>query len=162
MRLSYNGLELSDDGGASYNVILSMLGEVDMDNLTLSGTVALDTLSLEYEGNAIENFILEEDSDTDWTWRKYTSGKVEAWGQLSFDSDDLTWSSFTTLQTAEVDITFPFAIDNAIITATMDDCPDVGWVASVLTVDENGGSANVIREGNTGDFVINIIVRGEL
>ena len=121
----------------------------------IDGTIKLNNKTL-------DDFICDQGQTAGWTWNKYASGLCEAWMQLEVDSTDLTWTAFSTLQQADVDITFPFDINNALISASMESCSDVGWVASATTTDETGGTAKIIREGNTGDFTINIYVRGEL
>ena len=151
IKISFDGVSRSGDAGEHFTPILTMDGEIFLHNLTLKN--GNDTIS---------NFILAEGITDGWNWRKYTSGKVEAWTQLEIDSTDLTWTAFSTLQQADVDITFPLDISNALILSTMETCPDVGWVASATTTDETGGTAKIIREGNTGDFSINIYVKGEL
>lgn len=146
IKISYNGIERSEDMGENFLPMIEMDGGLILDNLTVK------------KGNAeITDFVLSEGITSGWTWRKYTSGKVEAWKTVTIDSSQLIWSAFTTLQTAEADIDYPFTINNAILSATMESCPDIGWIASATD-----GSIRIIREGTSGDMTVNIFIKGEI
>ena len=147
LKIANNGLSRSTGGAdGTFNSIMSMTGVTNLDNLTI-----------QKGGNTLTDFVRSEGITDGWTWRKYTSGKVEAWKTVTIDSTQLTWSAFTTLQTAEADIDYPFTINNAILLATMESCPDIGWIASATD-----GSIRIIREGTSGNMTVNIFIKGEI
>ena len=118
------------------------------------------TESVEQVFTVLNDYIKITGTTSGWTWRKYYSGVVEAWKKVTVDASGITWSSFlTSLKSGETTISFPFEIANGVVTATMDDSGDIGWVYR-SEASSTGATIGIIRETNTGDLTINICVRG--
>lgn len=45
------------------------------------------------EGNSLADFVIEDDYDGNWHYRKWNSGRVEAWNNLSQTDDAITYSA---------------------------------------------------------------------
>jgi hypothetical protein len=92
-----------------------------------------------------------------WNWKKYKSKTVEAWKTVSIDS--FSWSSFGTYYKGDVDVTYPFNISDAVITATVNDCTSVGWVAKAKAVDNTKMHLQVVSNTNNDTMTVHIHVK---
>ena len=121
--------------------------------------------TLEISGKPIADFITETGTSGIWTYNKYASGVVEAWGQFSIDASSITWNTFlsTGLVYGNYRVNYPFNIQNAIIEATLNySGGSVGWVTTANALDETRTSVTMLRNGTTGSMEINLHVKGAL
>ena len=157
--------------GFVYDCIFEQYSEVEFGNFTqsLEGLVGNMTktsekIAEETVTNAMDSLgdVIKSKGVTDgWNWLKYQSGIVEAWQTVEIDSTDITWSAFlTSLYTGEIEIDYPFAIDDAVINATVDDCSVNGWISKAK--DESTKTAlTVIKASNTGTFTVHLHIIGK-
>lgn len=164
-QLDSNGLEFYNSGNVSCRCSSSGIIVYNSSNdavaqINTNGIQLLADLSI--NNDAIKDFVTQTSTTTPWKWEKYTSGVCEAWAKITIDSSTLTWSSFqTSLNSADASITYPFNIDNAIITATMDTCgSNIGWIAQAKASSSTGGALVIVRDGNTGTMTINVHIKG--
>ena len=107
--------------------------------------------------HTVSDIIKAQGTTNGWQWQKWSSGKVIAWKQVTITP---TWSAFGAYYKGSADVTYPFNIANAVISATLEDCPDVGWIANVDAVDNTKTNISVVREGNTGSVSISLVLLG--
>ena len=129
-----------------------------------------DDKSLEIAGdviinnNLLEDFIVEQGTSGDWKYRKYASGNVECWAKIDVDSAIITWNDYlaTGLKYGNYRVNYPFAIDDAIITATLNYAGgSVGWISTAYDDTANSRcSVTMVRNGTTGTMTISIYVCG--
>lgn len=105
----------------------------------------------------VDDFVSEHGTTDGWEWTKSKNGNVEAWKTISIDS--FTWSSFGTYYKGEVDVTYPFNISDAVITATVNDCTSVGWVAKAKAVDNTKMHLQVVSNTNNDTMTVHIHVK---
>jgi len=116
-----------------------------------------------------ESVVAKEQSDlikssgttNGWIWRKYESGIVEAWTQISKASSEVTWSTLITgLSVGSFSVDFPFSIYNPIVNATMDSCTGEGWISSAAGA-SSGATLTAIRTATSDTMKVNVMVRGK-
>ena len=162
--------------GFVYDCIFGQYTEVEFGNFaeSLNGLVSNMTntakeiskeASLEVQDRIFEtisDYIKTTSTQSGWITRKYLSGVVEAWKTVSIDSADITWSAFlTSLKSGQIDVDYPFEIQNAVIEATMDDSSDISWISKAKADSSNEKAVlQIIRESNTGTLTVHICVRG--
>lgn len=168
--------------GFTYDCIFGQYTEVEFGNFSQSISGLVGTMTQTSEKIADEkvqtsqDFVMGEVSKafeniTDyvksngttgtWTWRKYKSGVIEAWRQVTVNASDVTWSAFlTNLFSGSADVSYPFTIHNAVITASMNDSGDIGWVSSAKAQSTSGCRLTMVRSTDTGSMTINVCVRG--
>ena len=171
--------------GFTYDCIFGQYTEVEFGNFseTISGLVGTMTqtsekiaeervqTSQDYVMGAISDvakdlgeisdYIKSNGTTGSWTWRKYKHGVVEAWRQVTVNASDVSWSSFLTdMYFGTADVTYPFTIANAVISATMNDGQAIGWITSANTLSSSGCRLSILRQINTGSMTINLFVRG--
>lgn len=163
--------------GFTYDCIFGQYTEVEFGNFseTISGLVGTMDNKIQSSQNYVMGTVKELTKDFDqvsdlitsngttgaWTWRKYRSGVVEAWRQVTVNASDVSWSSFlTNMYFGTADVTYPFTIANAVISATMNDGQAIGWITSANTLSSSGCRLSILRQINTGSMTINLFVRG--
>lgn len=157
--------------GFVYDCIFGQYTEIQFGNFSqsLEGLVGSMTKTsekiaeqtVENAMDALGDVIKSQGVTSDWNWRKYQSGLIEAWQTVSIDSAEITWSSFmTSLYTGEIEIVYPAQIDDAVINATVDDSSDITWISKAK--DETSKmTLTVIKASNTGTFTVHIRVIGK-
>lgn len=105
----------------------------------------------------VDDFVSEHGTTDGWEWTKTKNGNVEAWKTITIDS--FSWSSFGTYYKGEVDVTYPFNISDAVITATVNDCTSVGWVAKAKAVDNTKMHLQVVSNTNNDTMTVHIHVK---
>jgi phage minor structural protein len=157
--------------GFEYDCIAEKYTQVEFGNFqqTLSGFANSITQTAEKVAETAAESAVESQSDLiketgtsgGWTWRKYESGAVEAWTQISKASGDVSWSTLITgLSKGSFDVAYPFNIYSPIVTATMDSCTGEGWI-STATGASNKATLIAIRTATTDTMKVNITVRGK-
>ena len=157
--------------GFEYDCIAEKYIQVEFGNFaqTLSGFANTITQNTEKIAESVAESAISGQSDlikqtgttNGWTWRKYESGVVEAWTQISASSVDVTWSSLITgLSSGSLDATFPFSIYNPIVNATMDSCTGVGWIAEAEG-SSSKATLTIVRSATTDTMKVNVMVRGK-
>lgn len=121
-------------------------------NTTISGSLTLG-------GSEVKDFIIDEDSDTGWGYKEYKSGLLEAICQAEIDSTTLTWTQLGDFNIATVTLPCPFTLTDEVVVATMNECTDVGWVASAKY--NSGIVLTVIKETTTDQFTVNLMITGK-
>lgn len=116
-------------------------------DLDVTGDTSLANLSI--AGDEVNDFIVASGVTDGWSWTRTQKGHTRARRRVSVDSSTLSWSSFQNLNMAQFSVSYP--LSNPIVTATLESCPDVGWIAST-----GGGTFTIIREGTTGTFTVDI------
>jgi phage minor structural protein len=105
----------------------------------------------------VDDFVSEHGTTDGWEWTKTKNGNVEAWKTIPINS--FSWSSFGTYYKGEVDVTYPFNISDAVITATVNDCTSVGWVAKAKAVDNTKMHLQVVSNTNNDTMTVHIHVK---
>lgn len=112
--------------------------------------------------NPVADFIIEQGTSGDWTYRKYASGRVELDANITVDSANITWNTYlsTGLVYGNYRENYPFAITDAIITATLNYAGgSVGWISTAYDDTENSRcSVTMVRNGQTGNMIFSIHV----
>lgn len=72
-----------------------------------------------YAGNNLSDYIVEQGTSGDWTWRKWKSGIAECWGtfSVSLSQDGVSGGDY---YSGTITISTPFKVANAIVTGTAD------------------------------------------
>ena len=116
--------------------------------------------------NLLEDYIIEQGTSGNWKYRKYASGKVELFANITVDSANITWNDYlaTGLKYGNYRVNYPFAIADAIITATLNYAGgSVGWVSTAYDDSANSRcSITMVRNGTTGDMIFSIHVLGSI
>lgn len=105
----------------------------------------------------VDDFVSEHGTTDGWEWTKTKNGNVEAW--ISLQVSSLSWSSFGSYYKGEKEISYPFNISDAVITATVSDCASMGWVASAKVVDNTKFKLKVVSDTNNDTFTVNIHIK---
>ena len=117
--------------------------------------------ALNLGGKDLEDFITDEGVTSGWNWRKYSSGIIEAWGQIEVNSTSVTWSTLITgLSKGTFSVLHPFDIADPVVVATMKSCDGTGWIAGA-DGGQSSSSITAVRSAATGTMVINIHILGE-
>ena len=157
--------------GFVYDCIFGQYTEVEFGNFvqTLNGLVSTMNKSAEkiatetvqdQIATTLSDYILTRGTTDGWSWRKYASGVVEAWKQVTVNASDVSWSSFLSIYSGYADVSYPFTISNAVVTASMNDSGDIGWISSAKAEDTSKARLTIVRQGNSGTMTINVFVRG--
>lgn len=93
-----------------------------------------------------------------WSWKKYKSKTVEAWKQVTIDY--VTWTASGAFYVGDKDVSYPFNISNAIITATVESSADVCMVTKAKRTDNTKTTLSMMRVSNTGSVTVNVRVCG--
>jgi len=116
--------------------------------------------------NLLTDYIIEQGTSGVWVYRKYASGRVELHTNVTVDSATLTWNDYmaTGLKYANYRVNYPFAIADAIITATLNYAGgSVGWISTAYDDTANSRcSVTMVRNGTTGNMVFSINVIGSV
>ena len=112
--------------------------------------------SLKLSNKTVNDFIYSQGETSGWSWRKYASGVVECWRQVS--SSEVVWASFGVgLYNGVLPYSLPFTITDPEVDASVESCgSDVGWTANATTT-----GVFIVRTGNTGTVTVNVFVRGK-
>ena len=158
--IDHTGIGFSQNGiSGAQTSKWSIDGELTLQqSLTLLDTLSAQSVAI--NGQNIEDFIKSKGVTSGWTWRKYASGIIEMWKQITIDSANVSWSALGSFNQGSSDVTYPFNVAYATIQATMNSCPDNGWIASAGATDNTKTSLNIIREGTTGSMTVNLYVKG--
>ena len=107
------------------------------------------------------DYVVEEGTSGIWTYRKWSSGKVDCWGSAS--SSSLTWYAYPTglyYNSPALTVTYPFAIYSPCISATVTYCGgNIGWALATHASDTTT-NVSIIRNGNSGQVIVDIAVHG--
>lgn len=120
---------------------------------------ALYVQDLVVDADTVTDVVKAHGTTNGWSWKKYSSGTVEAWKKVTLSP---TWSALGSFYKGASDVTYPFNIADAVITANVETCPDTGWVANANAVDNTKANVTVVRSGNSGDVTVSIMVKGNL
>lgn len=73
---------------------------------------------MELRGKTLADFVVGQDTDGIWSWRKWSSGCAECWGSVTINpTEDSTTSAGTSYSTINY-VDLPFAMKNMVITGT--------------------------------------------
>ena len=108
------------------------------------------------------DYVVEQGTSGAWKYRKWNSGYVEARALASHSS--LSWASYPTglyYNTPAWTVNYPFAIYDPCISATVVYCGgNVGWVTVATHASDTASNVSIVRNGNTGQVLMDFIVRG--
>lgn len=141
-----NIMTINDEGiGFSHN------GGQIATKWSLDGKLTLD-------GKDVTDFITSEGVQSVWNYRKYASGVIEMWRQVTINSSAVTWStSIADLNVVSISFLLPFTVTDPVCVATMNDCAGEGWISKA-----EGSSTtckiSILRELTMGIFHVNIRV----
>ena len=108
------------------------------------------------------DYVVEQGKRGDWVYRKWNSGFVECYGELTASS--ISWIAYLSWgYYANWTVPYPFNIYDPKITANIryTGGSNVGWVANVNPYSDAAFTATIVRNGNTGQPTIytNIVGR---
>ena len=153
-----------------YDVLAERYKEMELGALSVSLSEALGIQNGQSQGLSASNpedYIVEEGTSGIWTYRKWASGIAECWATPS--RSDITWADYGTptggyhlYYSASWNIAFPFELLNPCsIVANVRYCGgNIGWCANANYSSSSQMSLTVVRNGNTGNVIVNIFVIG--
>lgn len=153
-----------------YDVLAERYKEMELGALSVSLSEALGIQNGQSQGLSASNpedYIVEEGTSGIWTYRKWASGIAECWATPS--RSDITWANYGTptggyhlYYSASWNIAFPFELLNPCsIVANVRYCGgNIGWCANANYSSSSQMSLTVVRNGNTGNVIVNIFVIG--
>lgn len=136
-----------------YDVLLERFTEMELGTLSTSLSEALGIGTDDSKGNGSADYVTEYGSNNGWNFRRWNSGRIEAWAYVSATS--AAGSAWGTLYYRDIPITFPSGLfENPPYRLYAAGSSNVQWmVVGFNSITSTGATVRVVRPVSSANTV---------